>query len=176
MMQTRNPQIIARKLLQNLNIKKIPINVRSIAEKSGLSVSEIELDSDIWAILEPGKKKIFIREQDHEHRKRFSIAHELGHYFMGHCNGIHIEKAYRDKKSIEGIYTIEIEANRFAAELLMPAEFIAKKMDKIIDGKDINMENLISELAEDFDVSNLAMENRLSNLGYIVLTNLETNE
>jgi Zn-dependent peptidase ImmA (M78 family) len=168
--------MVAQKLLQQYSVRIPPVDVSLIANRSGLSVSEIELDDDVWAVLDPDRKEIFIRAQDHDNRKRFSLAHELGHFFLGHCNGLHIEKAYRNSKSIEGLYTVEIEANQFAADLLMPAVFIADKMKAIVDKTKVNIDELVKSFATDFNVSSQAMEIRLKNLGYISLTDEDTDD
>lgn len=90
-------------------------------------------------------------------RQRFTIAHELGHYVLGH------EGLFRDPSknfSATNYDSKEVAANKFAAELLMPKEEVNRliKDDKITD---------LSKLAQRFNVSEVAMKFRLQNLGWI---------
>jgi len=88
-------------------------------------------------------------------RKRFTIAHELGHFVLGH------ERAPRDYPDSFGSRVgspIEVQANQFAAELLMPVEAVRYLVSIGTDS--------IDELASIFDVSKVAMGHRLNNLNY----------
>jgi Zn-dependent peptidase ImmA (M78 family) len=71
---------------------------------------------------------ISVQSKDHERRKRFTAAHELGHYLFHRDlleEGTDDDKAYRSTKR-GNFYNQNIkkwhetEANRFAANLLMP--------------------------------------------------------
>lgn len=110
--------------------------------------------------------KIFIPEDQHEERKKFTIAHELGHLFlhMGYKidNNLWEQQKdidyYRDGNSEE-----EFQANEFAASLLMP-----KKQYKEILDKNSNEEYVdINEVAKYFGVSRQAALNRGRWLGYL---------
>lgn len=96
---------------------------------------------------------IHVNGSDPEVRQRFTIAHELGHYFSGHND------AYRDIYTSNGYNQDEILANNFAAELLMPKDKIEYYMDQLII-KDM------SHLARIFNVSKEALLIRLGKLGY----------
>ena len=63
----------------------------------------------------------------HVHRKRFTVAHELGHLVLGHTSkhGDHFLEAFDG----EGLDLKEIEANQFAAELLVPLSMIKEKIE-----------------------------------------------
>lgn len=68
--------------------------------------------------------------------QRFSIAHELGHYFLGHadamfCDGktVHESQAGFGSKEL-----IELEADHFAAGLLMPSELFKEEVARHCDG------------------------------------------
>lgn len=68
--------------------------------------------------------------------QRFSIAHELGHYFLGHadamfCDGktVHESQAGFGSKEL-----IELEADHFAAGLLMPSELFKEEAARHCDG------------------------------------------
>lgn len=88
-------------------------------------------------------------------RQRFTMAHELGHYALGH------EDAPRD--SVASFNSrqnspMERAANQFAAELLMPAKAVATLVQS---GKF----KTVDDLAKAFDVSKVAMTYRINNLG-----------
>ena len=111
---------------------------------------------------------IFIEETNHPNRKRFTFAHELGHYFL-HRNLLKEQsKVFVDKEDNFALFKqdwecvkdedkeLEAEANCFAAELLMPEEFIKTAY------KELNYS--IKNLSELFRVSEQAMTYRLLNL------------
>lgn len=90
-------------------------------------------------------------------RARFTIAHELGHHVMEHGN------RFRDNAgsfSAINYDPVEVSANRFAAELLMPYAVVERfvKDEGITD---------VAVLADRFDVSQVAMRYRLKNLGLL---------
>jgi Zn-dependent peptidase ImmA (M78 family) len=105
-------------------------------------------------------------------RQRFTVAHELGHFLL-HRGDLFVDKNYRvlhrDARSSEAIDQQEIQANRFAAELLMPARFLAAdiKSGKVV--LDIEDDDEIEKLAARYKVSTQAMTFRLAHLGYIHL-------
>lgn len=121
---------------------------------SGLDVSGmIELD---------GKSPVIYYNADEAPvRQRFTIAHEIGHYALGHL-GSGVTK-FRDPASHFSSGAVKIEereANRFAANLLMPAGPLKFAIEH---GGLLS----ISSLAETFGVSQVAMKYRLENLGLI---------
>lgn len=74
---------------------------------------------------------IGINSLHHPNRQRFTIAHECGHLLLHKAlvsGGIHVGKRFpmlmRDSVSVTGVSEIEIEANLFAAETLMPQTFL----------------------------------------------------
>ncbi len=94
---------------------------------------------------------------DSELRQRFTIAHELGHFVLEHGEN------FRDPAhnfSLDNYQIPEVEANRFAAELLMPRD----ALDYYVHEK--NMDD-IALLAKTFMVSEQAMLYRLRNLGWL---------
>jgi len=86
-------------------------------------------------------------------RKRFTVAHELGHFALGH------EDAPRDAGNFyASADPRERQANRFAAELLMPASLVRHYYTS-------GIATTVEELARTFGVSKDAMGYRLINLG-----------
>ncbi|MDE0279744.1 MAG: ImmA/IrrE family metallo-endopeptidase [Gammaproteobacteria bacterium] len=111
-----------------------PVNVRALAVSLGIAVHEAYLDNQISGMLEcrDGKYKISVNVFHPETRKRFTIAHELGHYILHReliGNGVDDTIAYRSEK-IGKYHNTDIgpheetQANRFAAGLLMPTKLV----------------------------------------------------
>lgn len=89
-------------------------------------------------------------------RQRFTQAHELAHVLLNHVSKEHTR--LRDTTFNDRGDWREIDANAFAAELIMPAEYVRHQASKITD---------ISELARFFGVSPTAIHYRLKNLGVL---------
>jgi Zn-dependent peptidase ImmA (M78 family) len=147
-----------------------PIDVVKIARYLGVKVYGEKLPEDISGILDVRNEPAILINIDHvPHRQRFSIAHELGHFQLHHLMRgiIHMDKKsyYRNSKSAEGLDDIEIAANKFAAELLMPETMVRSELEKYDDVIDMN-EDIVAVMAEKFNVSTTAMGFRIQNLGY----------
>lgn len=96
---------------------------------------------------------IYLSKATSHKRDVFTIAHELGHYFLHSRLGQVPINARRS----EDIDEVEKEANSFAAAFLMPE----KELRKLF----IEKEGNISALADAFKVSLTAMNWRCINLG-----------
>ena len=171
-----NAEKKAISLLKEEKVTEPPINIANIAKGLGLQLSYEPFDGidDISGMLYcDNENNILGINSAHSHtRQRFSIAHEVGHFLL-HKKKLFVDKkmriAFRDSKSSMAIDKQEIDANAFAAEILMPREFIENELKKeMADIKDnIEIENIISALAKTFQVSTQAMRYRLINLGII---------
>lgn len=155
---------VARKQIIEAGIISPPISVAKIAELNKLEIFEYsKLPDSISALIEPSKKIILINPSHNEVRKRFSIAHEIGHYVLGHFDDDLFEDNNKDEVEEESMRIKhsadkETEANEFAAELLMPLRLVKNEYSK---GKDPKA------LAKIFNVSEQAMWIRLSSLRLI---------
>lgn len=172
---SKNPKIEARKLLKSARINNPPVRVDKIAAKlkAQLSFEPFEGKDDISGILYRDEKQtvIGINSTHSEARQRFTIAHEIGHLVL-HKGELFVDQAvrvnFRDKRSSLAEDQQEIEANKFAAELLMPQEMIKREVEKCTAKKKVTTEaQLMTELARVFEVSEQAMGYRLFNLGII---------
>lgn len=171
-MATRRSLIIkaAREALERAGATRLPIDVRRVAEIHGIDVREEANGGEISGFLlrKDGKSIIGVNNSHSPNRRRFTIAHELGHYFLHQFEGLHLDKTFhRSGLSSLGISTEEIEANAFAAELLMPDHLVRKAVAGF-EG-DLISDSGIEQLAESFQVSSQAMSIRLANLGFISL-------
>jgi Zn-dependent peptidase ImmA (M78 family) len=165
----------AEALVDSLGIRKTPIDVIGVARKLGLQVIFTDLDEDISGVLITGQKGscIAIRKSDPETRRRFSIAHEAAHHYLRHQfepgAHVHVDRghliSHRNRRSSAGTDLKEIEANQFAACLLMPSRLLRESI------KSLNTVELydshVTKLAKEFLVSEQAMTIRLSALGLL---------
>ena len=162
----------ARQLLESNGINRAPVPVEEIAKALGIEVKYSPGRPDVsGALVRDGRSAfIAVNSAQHENRQRFTIAHEIGHFLRHKGTRLHFDEDFsvnfRDALSSEAKDSVEIEANQFAASLLMPRHFIRKDMTRFIsDGSD--PEDAIESLRIKYKVSKRAMEFRLLNLGYI---------
>ncbi|NLR74331.1 ImmA/IrrE family metallo-endopeptidase [Leeia aquatica] len=141
----------------------IPVPVDTLAERLGLVIQR-EPGLDASGMIEwqaDDSYLIRINSSDSMVRQRFTVAHEIGHYVLGHLDGQH--RMYRDtsEQFRSGIQQAkEAAANRFAANLLMPPDAIEWAFQ-------VKKEYTIEGLAKLFRVSEAAIQFRLINLGYL---------
>src|SRR6202022_1163955 len=123
-----DPAACAKELLAKLNIRTVPIPVDRIAKALGAQLRYSPLDEELSGMIfiKEGIPIIGVNSLHHPHRQRFTIAHEIGHLELHRrfiTDQIHVDKKFtvlmRDPNSATGTDRLEIEANRFAAELLM---------------------------------------------------------
>jgi len=135
---------MARKILKRAEISKPPVLLGEVIKKVDVSLKVIPFDfsDEISGALASSKEKDFItyNKNHHIHRQRFTVAHELGHLLLGHTS------AYRSF-DIEDKRPSEIEANQFAAELLMPISLVKTDIKKIKSAKDLAKRYWVSEEA-----------------------------
>lgn len=156
-------------LLKYFEVDTAPINVFDMAKSLGINVIFDSLDSDTSGIMlhKNNKTRIAINSSHHINRQRFTLAHEIGHFKLHLSNKeketIFVDKRFfRNKESSKGSTRIEIEANAFAACLLMPKIFMKKSIKNTVIS-DID----VFKLALQYEVSEQAMTLRLVKLGYI---------
>lgn len=144
----------------------IPVNIEDIVRKEGIFLESIP-DRDAYqysgmaSIDSYGRKAISISPNIHHNRRRFTIAHELGHHVLQHVTPEFPRHRDNDYSfSGNNADWMEVEANQFAAEVLMPDTAI----DYMIKREGVTD---ISDLARAFEVSEQAMYYRMLNLGYI---------
>lgn len=114
--EDNTPQEIAYKIRQFLKVPSGPIdNIVSLLEKNGvivmfLDVDDMEKFDGLTMFTTNQAPVIWINRNMPNDRKRFSLAHELGHLVM-HLRSENLDKSEEQK---------ELEANEFAGEFLMP--------------------------------------------------------
>ena len=161
----------ARTLLSELEIQEPPVPVRKLARLRGariVRVSGDEGDIDGFLYHEGDEVVIGINQDQAPVRQRFTIAHELGHLLLHEHGQIHVDRGFRVRlrngASSEGTDQDEMEANRFAAELLMPLDFLmADLAERVFDLAD---DSQLRALAKRYGVSTQTLAIRLNGLGY----------
>ncbi|TFB21402.1 ImmA/IrrE family metallo-endopeptidase [Filobacillus milosensis] len=167
-MKLENVERKAYELLQKFELKTIPIDVKSIAKRLGISIKAEPLKGDISGVLYIDNNKTIIGLNDNhsDTRHRFTIAHEIGHFVLHEGEQIHVDRNFRgyfrNSLSSQAIDYEEIEASTFTAALLMPGEVLKKAIFK--DGIDLESDDNIQELANKFNVSQQALLIRLGKL------------
>jgi Zn-dependent peptidase ImmA (M78 family) len=162
-------------LLKSVGLEAVlPVNLEVIAQLLGLRVVKDRFEKDLSGALlrSPGKEPmVLINSSDSPNRQRFSLAHEIGHFFLGHEGEYFVDQFALNKRDVRSSYAIdpkEIEANAFAAALLMPENIVLQQAVELINSKKVTrQEALIKHLAITFSVSESAMGYRLVNLGLI---------
>lgn len=170
-MNKRRIQSIVQLLREKHNLKSFPVDVKQLAEAAGATIRYDEFDDGLsgFAYQKHGSKFIGINSTESDERQRFTIAHELGHLFMHKQNTVNYDVGimlFRDSHSSNGTDVKEIEANNFAAELLMPEEHIRKDVVRM-GGIDLEDDEALSNLADKYGVSRRAMIVRLTSLYYV---------
>lgn len=154
----------ADKLIRAYNIVSAPVPIVEITEGEGLSIAVTSLEefriqkSTVCAALLKSQKIILLEKADSAPRRRFSIAHELGHYIL-HADELENNpelgiffRAPLEKES----NPLEQEANCFAANLLVPTNMLKEWFSKTQNQH---------QLAEIFAVSSELIGWRLINAG-----------
>lgn len=139
----------------------LPIDPVSVARSLGINVYSAKLENSLSGMIakmsSDGDVNIFFNSEHAPVRQRFTVAHELGHYFAiqeePNPKEAYIHK--RDGVSACGTSSEEIFANQFAAELLMPQEHVSRLFNLGLDR---------IGLAQRFHVSLDAISHRLKNL------------
>lgn len=165
-------QTMVTELLNDHHVSKPPIPIERIARSLGLLIRFEPLDSDLSGFLyrDGDQGVVGVNSSHPKTRKRFTIAHEIGHFLLHQAEKFHVDRQvfvrFRDNLSSQGIDEEEMEANLFAAEILMPRSSIHEDVQKLTS-IDILHDERIESMARNYGVSLQALMVRLTGLGYI---------
>ena len=141
----------AVELLSEFGIDNIQdVDIRDLVYAKGIIFRESPLENYDGRIVygKRGKALITVNsELKYEPRKRFTIAHELGHYMLGH----NMKEVVHDNEASMEFYksgSQETEANQFASELLIPTSIFLE----YIEGEKFSPQ-LMHDLAGEFKTS-----------------------
>jgi Zn-dependent peptidase ImmA (M78 family) len=161
-------QALVRQLLIGNDVRSAPVPIVRIAHGAGAIVQYHQFNKEISGVLvrEPGRAVIGVESNQPETRQRFTIAHELGHFLLHEGDQVHVDRQfrlnYRSAKSSTAEDVEEIEANAFAAAILMPERLLRVDAGRL--QFDIEDEEAVRELAIRYNVSTQAMAIRLLNM------------
>lgn len=160
-------------VFKETDLLSIPVEIVAMVSFYGFSVYGLDMDDDISGMIivndKPiksyGTNKLIIVNSNHSStRKRFTIAHELGHYILQGRP----QKCYSHRES-SGVYNPEErDANSFASALLMPEEDVRRFVKSISQKPPLPLDlTLIFNVAKRYNVSESSAEVRLKKLGII---------
>lgn len=187
-------EVLARNLLSEVLYQGGSVNLSEICDKLSLKLeymAELCLDGEGNEILGEADfeaRCIKIYPHSIRNRERFTIAHEIGHFYLGHGDYLCSESVVENDLFIDSKFgeesfyrNMEFQANSFASCLLLPQDTFLKKIYEVknrhdipthrypvyVDDQPCNIHDyniLMSELVNDFGVTKTAIEIRLRKL------------
>lgn len=134
-----------------------PVKVGAIASDLGLKVLASTMPSYVSGSLRRSSNgdgwTIKVNRHEHRNRQRFTVAHEIAHFVLHKDrigDGVEDDTLYRSQKLSD---EVEWEANRLAADILMPWHLIRRAAASGLETPE--------QLAKAFEVSEAAMRIRL---------------
>jgi Zn-dependent peptidase ImmA (M78 family) len=172
MARRREAEQRAHQLLKKYDIRKLPVPVDEIALGEGAQIirQRFQGTESGFALRQDARKIIGVNASTSPRRQRFTIAHELGHLIIHDSRALTVDNSVRlyQRNDLSSMATDddEMEANAFAAALLMPREQVVKEVGSLYE-QALGREELVTRLARRFNVSIEALSYRLINLGLI---------
>lgn len=191
-MMTERPRFHVRKKLIRQTVDELhdllresgdyeaPIPVEKLARALGVKLTYVAAEDDDLSgffYRDPltGASVIGVNDDHAKTRQRFTIAHELGHLKLHSFEDLHYDRKglggiyRRNAESATGENREEIEANTFAAELLMPIDLIYDKLEdnELTDIFERDFDAAIRTMAKEFNVSPQSLTIRMTQLGII---------
>jgi Zn-dependent peptidase ImmA (M78 family) len=147
----------ARKLLSDRGITAPPVEVEAVARSLGLRVVLVRRGPGFDGQLLRERMLIEVDEGKPFNRRRFTIAHEIGHFQLKHSPVVCVtdDRTIADPKDIN-----ERQANTFASEMLMAEPWVREHWPRLKN---------IQAMAVAFSVSEQAMFYRLEGLNLLGL-------
>jgi len=148
----------AHRMLSAAGVTHAPVSLRDVVSYLNLSLVERRREpfgSEAALVPVGDGHAIELRGRSGERRRRFTIAHEIGHFLLHPQHTV----SERGGPTNQASARREHEADEFAAELLMPDHLVRQAV--LEDGADAR------RLADRFDVSTQAMSRRLRHLGLV---------
>ena len=164
----------AEQTLRQTDTYRVPVAIEVLAHRMKLTTEAAALGDNISGLLvvENGRGAIGFNSDHAPVRQRFTVAHEIAHYLLhvkvNRQSQLFIDRyvAFRsDAVSSTGNDRDEVEANRLGAALLMPESLLREQIKK--HGLDLDDDDAVTLLAKQFNVSTIAMTNRLTSLGFL---------
>ncbi len=174
----------AESVLDKYHDGNLPVDVRAITEAMNIKIQPVEIEDNELAgffFRDPESEEVIIgvNQENSPVRQRFTIAHELGHFMLHDSEDVRYDRKgsgynfgrimMRNAESSKGEKRDEVEANFFAAELLMPRKILVERLltNKTLDFLETDTDDAIGQLAKEFNVSTQALTVRLVQLKII---------
>ena len=152
------------------------VDIETIIKDCNIRLEYMDLDDKLsgqFNIGQNGSCLIVVNKNHHKNRQRFTLAHELGHYTsykitnkiggrIDYIDGRVDVIKNRDDDSSLGTDLEEMFANKFAAAILMPRQWLLNNFDK-----KNNIDEEIRRISLKLEVSIDALKYRLLNLKII---------
>lgn len=140
----------------------LPVKVGELASALGLDVRRAPLPPKVSGLIQPSANarsgfEVRVNKYEVPERQRFTVAHEIAHYLLhrdaigaGVVDNILYRSTLTSRK--------ETEANKLAADIIMPAALVARELKRL---GGLKHPDVVDELAAAFRVSIPAMKVRL---------------
>lgn len=151
---------------------EIPVPIVKIINDAGFSIFKQDLPIDMGGYIvisddveeKFGNDKIIVvNENEKTSRQRFSLAHEFGHYLLD-PDARNVAEYYDAFERDDNKTVLEKMIDRFAAELLIPADEFKKRYNAVKNDYS-DTYDLFKELARYFDVPPIAIQKRFPEVG-----------
>jgi Zn-dependent peptidase ImmA (M78 family) len=131
------PREMAKKVLKKYAVTQPGTPLEEIAKGESLEILYRKWPNSVGGLLLRKNRIIGVNSNHHPHRQRFSIAHELGHYFLNHRLDDYEKNITLDDPAAGDDFSRiqNIEADEFANELLVPLPIIKESYKTIKDVK-----------------------------------------
>lgn len=150
-------EVEAEKTLREAGVfGQFPVPLETVAGNLGFKTAGFRDKPDLSGAINHERRTIYVNQDDPIIRQRFTLAHEIGHAVLHKGDSVWDLRANIDRPRERK----EIEANNFAANLLMPKDFFSGVWSR--SGGNINL------VSDYFAVSHEAAKYRGINLGLYV--------
>ena len=163
-----SPEDLAEAILDQVPDVSVPIPIGAISRALGIEkiafVRTYGFEGCLIADCNKPGGMIVANGTSHLVRRRFTVAHELGHFLLEHHqeNPTELSRLSSDTTVYRSTYSVneEKEANRFAASLLIPSRFVPRNL---LESNEADIA-VILRLAKRFQTSKQATASRLCSL------------
>ena len=136
----KNARDAAWQILLDCGVDRLPVRTSVLCRKLGIKLVEGGISQDGYSTIIYDEPYIVVKESLGVRRKRFTVAHEMGHILLGHVGKYELV----NREPSEADNPIEREANIFASRLLAPACVLwgcgAKTAEEIAELCDISQQ------------------------------------
>jgi len=145
-------KMTAKQVLFDYKIYDIPVTaIPKVLQGESIRLVDVYVDDDscgMYCIVGNGRM-IYVNHNMGQGRRNFTIAHELGHHFLGHrlneyCRiyrSLNISTHRKDPQ--------EVEANYFAACFIMPYELVMPLFNEVVSTLGFSKDNAINASDKD---------------------------